>query len=497
VAALAGVTSVSAATGVASAQAPGAARPSFVVLLADDLGYGDLGSYGHPTIATPNLDRMAAEGLKLTSFYAAAPLCTPSRAGLLTGRFPNRSGLYRVLFPEDTAGMPREELTLAEALAGGGYRTMAIGKWHLGHRSPFLPTENGFASYFGLLYSNDMRPPRTEVPLRLHRDARPLPGEVDQGLLTERYTEEATRFIAAAGDEPFLLYVAYTMPHLPLHVSTRFTGRSRRGLYGDAVETIDWSVGAILRSLEEAGRADDTLVLFTSDNGPAMSRGEGGGSAGLLRGDKGSTYEGGMRVPCIVRWPGRIRSGRTSAEPASALDLFPTFLELAGAPSPPSTLDGRSLVPLLEGRAPRPDAPLHYFNRGFLEAVREGRWKLRETAPQGSGRTQADRIDGFLARALTERRTFTAAEVFGDDVVTELYDLDVDPGERWNVAEQNPDVVDRLRRSMRDVARGLQPGAAFDLPVDDPELTERRRIGSERPGSAELRVAPGERRPPR
>jgi arylsulfatase A-like enzyme len=451
------------------------AQPNFVILLADDLGYGDLGAYGHPTIATPNLDRMAAEGLKLTSFYAM-PLCTPSRAALLTGRFPNRSGLYRVLFPEDTVGIPAEEVTIAEALAASGYRTAAIGKWHLGHHSPYLPTENGFASYFGLLYSNDMRPPRTEVPLRLYRDAEALTGEVDQGTLTERYTEEAVRIIREAGDRPLLLYLAYTMPHMPVHASERFAGRSRRGRYGDAVETIDWSVGEILGALRDAGLESNTLVLFTSDNGPATSRGLGGGSAGLLRGSKGSSYEGGVREPCIARWPSRIAPAQVRADVASTLDLFPTLLELAEvAAAAAPALDGRSLAPLLDGRALEPDRPFYYFKAGFLEAVRDGKWKFRETALEGSGREHAAAIDTFLQRTLSERRSFTAAEVLGGASVPELYDLDADPAERFNLAAEHPEIVERLRRRMTELAPTVAPGAAFDVENVDPAVAERRR----------------------
>jgi arylsulfatase A-like enzyme len=456
------------------------ARPNFVILFADDLGYGDLGTFGHPTIATPNLDRMAAEGLKLTSFYAA-PLCTPSRAALLTGRYPNRSGLYRVLFPEDTTGIPAGEVTLAEALGAEGYRTMAVGKWHLGHHSPFLPTENGFSSYFGLLYSNDMRPPRTEVPLRLYRNDQALPGEVDQGTLTERYTEEALRFLRESSDRPFFLYLAYTMPHLPLYASERFAGKSRRGLYGDAVETIDWSVGEILRALRENGHDDDTMVLFTSDNGPAISRGLQAGSAGLLRAGKGSSYEGGMREPCIMRWPSRIEPAQVRADVASTLDLFPTVLELAGIAAPPDhRLDGRSIVPLLEGRPLASDHPLYYFKGGFLEAVREGKWKFRETAAEGTGRAHEAAIAAFLERTRSEGRSFTSAEVLGAAAIPELYDLDVDPSETSNVAGEHPEIVDRLRRQMTELARSVVPGPAFDIATDDPEITERRRIG--RPG---------------
>ena len=436
------------------------APPNVVILLADDLGYGDLGAYGHPTMATPNLDRMAREGLKLTSFYSGEPTCTPTRAALLTGRYPNRSGLYRVLFPEDTVGIPESEVTLAEALSGRGYRSMAIGKWHLGYRSPFFPTENGFDSYYGLLYSNDMIPPRTKTPLRLYRDARMLPEEVDQSLLTEQYTEEATKLIRAAGDRPFLLYLAYTMPHTPLHVSERFAGRSRRGLYGDAVETIDWSVGEILRALDEAGLAKDTLVVFTSDNGPALGKREEGGSAGPLRGGKATTYEGGMRVPCILRWPGRIAAGQVRSEPASVLDLLPTLAELAGAELPPGPpLDGASIVPLLEGKPYQPAGPFYYHFAGILEAVRDGKWKLREAVPRENWLEQ---VSSILKLTNGSSRTFTASEIRGITPATELFDLEADPGERIDVAKDHPEIVERLRRMMQEFARAEEPGPAFD-----------------------------------
>jgi arylsulfatase A-like enzyme len=450
---------------LAAVDAPAAAakerRPNFVVLFADDLGYGDLGSFGHPTIATPNLDRMAAEGLKLTSFYAM-PLCTPSRAALLTGRYPMRSGLYRVLFPPDTGGMPASEVTLAEALRGAGYRTAAIGKWHLGHRAGFLPTDNGFDHYYGLLYSNDMGPPKGP-PLRLYRDGEAIEGEVDQGALTESYTREAVRFIEEARRGPFFLYLAYTMPHVPVHASDRFAGRSRRGLYGDAVETIDWSVGEVLRALHENGIERDTLVLFTSDNGPALVKDEEGGSAGEMRGGKGSTYEGGVREPCVVRWPGRIAAARINADPASTLDLLPTLLELGGAEPPRDRpLDGRSLVPLLDGKA-LAEHPYYYFKAAFLEGVRAGRWKLRETQPQAAGANASPAIATFVARSRDEGRVFTAAEVFGADAVVELFDLEADPSERFNVATAHPDIVERLRGQMTAFAHAMTPGPAFEV----------------------------------
>ena len=342
--------------------------PNFVILFADDLGYGDLGCYGHPTIRTPRLDHMAAEGMRLMQFYSAAPVCTPSRAALLTGRLAIRSGLCsdkrRVLFPASKGGLPADEVTLAEALRERGYATACVGKWHLGHLPRFLPTRNGFDHYFGLPYSNDMHgEPVTESgglsqPLPLFRDEAVIESEPDQKLLTERYTGEAIRFIrdctAATPRRPFFLYLPYTMPHVPLAASEKFAGRSPRGLYGDAVETIDWSVGQILGTLRDAKIADNTLVIFTSDNGPWLLRRLNGGSAGLLRDGKGSTWEGGMREPCIAWWPGKVPGGTTSQAIGSTLDLFPTIVKLAGGKLPTDReLDGFDLSQVLLGKDAR------------------------------------------------------------------------------------------------------------------------------------------------
>ncbi|MGD8866381.1 MAG: sulfatase [Gemmatimonadales bacterium] len=417
-------------------------RPSIVLIFADDLGYGDLSAYGHPTIHTPQLDRMAEEGIKLTSFYVSSPACSPSRFALLTGRYPIRANLRWALGPEESWSLPDSELTLAEALKTQGYRTAAIGKWHLGSWPGSFPTEHGFDSYFGLLYSNDMMPPwvQTERPLELWRDTLAIEYPVDQNTLTERYTEEAIRFIREAGDEPFFVYLAHSMPHVPLHTSERFRGRSAGGLYGDVIETIDWSAGRILDVLEEEGLDERTLVIFTSDNGPWSEMPErmfregriqpwDAGTAGPLRGSKATTWEGGVRVPFIARWPGRIPAGRVGAEMATTMDLYTTLLGLAGAEPPADrALDGLDVWPFLTGRAGSPREYFYYVYPDRLEAVRDRAWKL------------------VVRRSESEQ-----AAIF------ELYDLRVDPYERWDVAAAHPDVVERLKERM--IAFAAETGA--------------------------------------
>ncbi len=319
--------------GCGAVHAGDARAPNLVILIADDLGYGDLGCYGHPTIRTPHLDRMAAEGLKLTQYYAA-PVCTPSRAALLTGRMPVRSGLNVVLYPTSKGGIPDGEITLADALKARGYATSCIGKWHLGHLPAYLPTRHGFDHYFGIPYSNDMNATKAgHPPIPLLRDETIIEQPAVQETLTLRYTREALSFIrshcATARAQPFFLYLAYTSPHIPLHAGKAFRGRSPRGLFGDVVEEIDWSAGQILAALRDEGIAESTLVVFTSDNGPWLSQKLHGGSAGLLREGKASTWEGGVRVPCLAWWPGTIAPRRTSLGLASELDLFTTCLDLA------------------------------------------------------------------------------------------------------------------------------------------------------------------------
>jgi arylsulfatase A-like enzyme len=423
---------------LSSGQAPGTAAsgrpPNIVIIFADDLGYGDLGVYGHPLIKTPRLDRLAAEGLKLTSFYASAPVCSASRYSLLTGRYAIRSGINGALMPESKNGLGAGETTIADIVKGAGYRTGMVGKWHLGNRPGFFPTEHGFDSYFGLLYSNDMIRPwvQTDVPMRLYRGTREVPGEVDNAALTERYTEEALSFIRENGDRPFFLYFAHSMPHVPLGVPPRFAGRSANGRYGDVIEMIDWSTGQVLDAIRDAGLERDTFVIFTSDNGPWMDMPPrmlveprivrtDAGSAGPLRGSKGTSWEGGTRVPFLVRWPGRIPAGSVSSGLARTLDILPTIAGIVGAKVPAGrTIDGQDIRGFLEGRAPSPAEWFFYYDSGGrLEGVRDRRWKLHLTFPEKG------------------------------EPAAELFDLLADPSERWNVAAEHPDVVTRLRARMQ------------------------------------------------
>ena len=392
---------LAAAPRFASAQPPAAASstrpPNIVIIFADDLGYGDLGVYGHPLIKTPRLDRLATEGLKLTSFYASAPVCSASRYSLLTGRYAIRAGINGALMPESKGGLGTDETTIADILKSAGYRTGMVGKWHLGNRPGFFPTEHGFDSYFGLLYSNDMIRPwvQTDVPIRLYRGTQELPGEVDNAALTERYTEEALAFIRENRTRPFFLYLAHSMPHVPLGVSPRFAGKSANGRYGDVIEMIDWSSGQVLDALRDAGVERNTLVIFTSDNGPWMEMPPrmlveprivrtDAGSAGPLRGSKGTSWEGGTRVPFLARWPGRIPAGAVSSDLARTLDMFPTIAAIAGVPLPAGrAIDGQDIRAFVEGRAPSPAEWFFYYNSGGrLEGVRDGAGNCTCTFPE-------------------------------------------------------------------------------------------------------------------
>lgn len=433
---------------------PEALRPNLIVIFCDDLGYGDLGSFGHPTIRTPNLDRMAREGQKWTHFYSAASVCTPSRAALLTGRLPVRNGMmspkHRVLFPDSSGGIPESEVTLGEALRGEGYATACVGKWHLGHLPPFLPTNNGFDSYFGIPYSNDMdqtregstrelsKTPQIEywnVPLLRGQEVVERPA--DQRTITKRYSEEAVRFIQDNSERPFFLYLAHSLPHVPLFASEDFLGTSRRGLYGDVVEEIDHGVGRIMEALTGLGIDERTLVVFTSDNGPWLPYQEHGGSAGLLRAGKGATWEGGMREPTIFWWPGRLDSG-VVMEMGSTLDLFATFCGIAGAEVPADRImDSYDLTPVLYGTGDSPRKSMFFYRESKLYAVRQGDFKAH-----------------FITKPVYTGQTET--ETHHDPPL--LYDLGRDPGEQFDVAHLYPDVLRGIRELAADHQAEMVPG---------------------------------------
>ena len=420
--------------------------PNVVIIFADDLGYGDLGAYGHPTIRTPNLDRMAAEGQRWTSFYSQAPVCSPSRAALLTGRIHLRSGMFGrrqgVFFQDSHHGLPDGEVTLAEALREAGYATGIVGKWHLGHQPEYRPLRHGFDSWFGIPYSNDMDwqvPPGRNarraaifdpaidywhVPLM--RNDVELERPADQTTITRRYTEEAVRFIRENRGGPFFLYVPHTMPHVPLFRSAAFAGRSAAGRYGDVIEEIDWSAGRILDTLREEALAERTLVIFSSDNGPWLSYRQHGGSAGLLRQGKGTTWEGGMRVPGIFWWPGTIEPGVVQ-EIGATTDLFTTIVPLAAGRVPDDRpLDGVDLSPVLFGTGPSPRDWMAYYRMGELYAYRRGPYKLH---------------------LVTEGRYGLGAERTEHDPPL-LFHLGEDPGENHDLAAERPDAVADLQAAV-------------------------------------------------
>ena len=417
-----------------------AERPNIILINCDDLGYGDVGCYGSPVNKTPHLNRMAEEGIRFTNFYMASSICSPSRAAMMTGSYPKRIGLTRVLFPGNDEGLNPDEITVAQILKEQGYATKLIGKWHCGDQPEFLPTRFGFDEYYGIPYSNDMgmqagRKIDWAVPLPLMRDEEVIQQQPDQVGLTERYVEESVRFIREKKDGPFFLYLAHMYVHMPIYVPDRFMRESDNGRYGGAVACVDWAYGVIADELKRQGLDDNTLVIFTSDNG-SRNRDEGGSNA-PLRGTKFTTWEGGFRLPCIMRWPAAIKPGSVCDEVALSMDFLPTFAGLAGGNVPTDrVIDGKDIAPLMKGEkgAVSPHDVFYYYSINNLCAVRQGNWKLHI-------RRTADR------RELIE--------------VSELYDLDVDVGEETNVYSQHPDVVAQLislahaaRQDMGDDATG-------------------------------------------
>lgn len=393
-------------------------QPNFVVIMADDLGYGDLGIYGSTLIKTPNLDLMSLQGARLDSFYSSANVCTAARGGLLTGRYPIRLELVNdVARPTNEIHIMDEEITLAEALAEQGYRTALFGKWHLGSSLEWSPVDNGFHEFYGVLHSNDM------TPFELYRGEQVIEDPVNQATLTERYTFEALEFIEENQDRPFFLYMPHSFPHVPLYVSNRFSGQSEAGLYGDVVETIDWSVGEILAKLEELNLAENTLVLFTSDNGPWFE-----GSPGPFRDRKGSSWEGGQRVPFIAQWPGVIPEGLVSNEPAMNIDIFPTLVKLAGGRLPTDrAIDGKDILPMLTDGAESPHDALFLFDNDRIAGVRSGQWKLVVETRYRAAVPSFDNPDSY----------------YGPNGL--LFDVQRDPSETYSYTREFPEVVARMR----------------------------------------------------
>jgi len=416
------------------------AAPNLVVILFDDLGAGDIGAYGGGAVATPNLDRLASEGLLFAEAYSASPYCSASRAGLLTGRYAVRAGLDHVLQVPGTwedallrlgglnRRLPAEEITLPEVLRAAGYTTAMVGKWHLGDESPSLPNDMGFESFFGLLFSNDQGTPVVWQDRQVVEKA-----PIDQTTLTRRYTERAVAFIEENRDRPFFLYLPHTFPHIPLHVAANRRGRSSAGLYGDVVEELDWSTGAVVEALVRTGAAERTLVVVTSDNGPWFQ-----GSPGGLRGRKFDVFEGGMRVPLLAWWPGRIAPGRVDDEPAIGVDLFPTMLELVGLPLPSDReIDGRSLVRRLAGREDEARGPIWFHQVGHLRAVRDGRFKYHDRHRVPFGNPPDFGLGFYRSQGPW------------------LFDLERDPDESYDVSLRRPDTLQRMQRMLEERKREL------------------------------------------
>jgi len=441
----------------AADQPPAKNLPNIVIIFTDDQGYADVGCFGAVKIKTPNLDRMAAEGIRFTDFYVAQAVCSASRAALLTGCYPNRIGILGALSPASQIGIHDDEMTLGELVKQKGYATAVFGKWHLGHHPQFLPLRHGFDEYFGMPYSNDMWPyhPTAKFPplpmIDGQKIVNPNVTADDQKLLTQRLTQRAVEFIERNKDRPFLVYLAHHMPHVPLFVSEQFAGRSAAGLYGDVIEEIDWSVGQVLDTLRRLKLDRQTLVIFATDNGPWLSYGDHAGSARPLREGKATTFEGGVRVPCIMWWPGQIPAGAVCRQPACTIDIFPTVARLTGAKLPDHPIDGKDIWPLISaqpGAASPHEAYFFYWGRE-LQAVRSGRWKLHfphkyntivEPGSGGKpGKSQARQIELCL------------------------FDLENDIGETTDLSQQHPEVVarlkalaDRMREELGDSATGQQ-----------------------------------------
>lgn len=411
-------------------------KPNIVLIFADDMGYGDLGVYGATQWKTPNLDQLAADGVRFNQFYVPHAVCSASRAALMTGTYANRLEIFGALDHTAKHGLNPEETTIAEILKANGYATGMVGKWHLGHQAPFLPTEQGFDSYYGLPYSNDMWPHHPEVkdyypPLPLYQNTSVIDTLDDQSMLTTNYTEKALEFIEQSKDQPFFLYLAHSMTHVPLFVSDKFKGKSEQGLYGDVMMEVDWSVGQVRKKLEELGLAENTIIIFTSDNGPWLSYGGHAGLTAGLREGKGTSWDGGIREPGIFVWPNHFPAGKVENQAAMTIDILPTLAEITGSKLPDLPIDGRSILPMLEGQEMEPKPYFAYYNRNELQAVIFGKWKMvmphsYRSIPEGT----VMRNDGIPVKY--HMLNLEKAE---------LFDLSTDPNETIDVSENNPEVV--------------------------------------------------------
>ena len=426
-------------THLSQAQTSTDSLPNIVFVFADDMGYGDLSCYGATDIKTPNIDRIAENGIKFTEFYSVSPVCSPSRYGLMTGRYPVRDGIQGgVFFPESWTGMDTTEMTMAQLLKQKGYATGVIGKWHLGHRRQYLPRQRGFDYYFGIPYSNDME------AVAYLRNNEVVTQDVDQSQNVKTYTQEALQFIEQHQDGPFFLYLPHNMPHVPIYASDQFKGTSERGLYGDVIQEIDGSVGQIIDKLASLGLAENTLVVVTSDNGPWLTMAEHGGSAGDLRSGKQTTFEGGMRVPCVVQWPARISGGRVVDGMYNMMDWFPTFAHLTEAQPPTDRpIDGEDITEVLLGDGQRQGQDLAYYSvyTAELAAFRSGDWKLKlpmERPYEGRYGYAGEPPHGLL-----------------------LFNLEDDPEEKNNLAEQQPEKVQELQQNIAAFKQNLGPVRAL------------------------------------
>ncbi len=450
--------------------------PNIVIIFCDDLGYGDVMEYADG-YDTPHLDALARQGIKLTSFYVAQPVCSASRAALLTGCYPNRIGIQGALGPNTNHGLHAGETTIAELCKQRGYATAIYGKWHLGHREPFLPTNHGFDEFIGIPYSNDMWPLHPNVTeaqrkrkqgypdLPLYHNTTIINHEItveDQQQFTKYFTERAVQFIEEHATEPFFLYLPHPMPHVPIYTSPRFADKTDAGLYADVITELDWSLGQITTTLERLNIEDNTIVVFTSDNGPWLSYGNHAGTTGPLREGKGTTWEGGVRTPCVIRWPGVIPAGITSAEPVMTIDLLPTICEILDLPLPPRPIDGVSILPLLRADpdAPTPHEVLYfYYHDNNLQGLRAGKWKLYLPHRYRTMKGSTPGNDGLPGK------------YNHIDMPLELYDLETDISETTNLAETKPEVVAQLMR--------LVEAARADM---GDKLTDRPGTGRREPG---------------